>query len=176
MKSCFLSHEHKEKIVDFQNINFSISLSSSWSFTRKSHEDSSHKRITKSYNRILITMNPWAISCIDFFVSLIKASVHDQNDEKLILVHNLHSLGAVSRDENKEQACETMENEITRDSRRDKNSRPARIHDFMEDRRFQDYEGEDVKITIDHELLRHQRLHISITILNLLSCKRLFNW
>ena len=49
------------------------------------------------------------------------------------------------------------------------------IHDFMEDRRFQDYEGEDVKITIDHELLRHQRLHISITILNLLSCKRLFN-
>ena len=52
-----------------------------------------------------------------FFVSLIKASVHDQNDEKLILVHNLHSLGAVSRDENKEQACETMENEITRDSR-----------------------------------------------------------
>jgi len=32
-----------------------------------------------------------------------------------------------------------------------------------------------IVITIDHELLRHQRLHISITILNLLSCKRLFN-
>ena len=43
-----------------------------------------------------------------FFVSLIKASVHDQNDEKLILVHNLHSLGAVSRDENKEQAAESF--------------------------------------------------------------------